>query len=119
MSVLPNGASPPLLSPPPALPAVAVVVVVIVAIVLQEVKEHGALALGAPRVVLGEHDVDEAARAGGEHHGRRFGAVGPLQAMLVLRRQARARGRLLVSHHPVGGVPSCRQREVQLQVKAL
>uniref|UniRef100_A0A8R7TIJ9 Uncharacterized protein n=1 Tax=Triticum urartu TaxID=4572 RepID=A0A8R7TIJ9_TRIUA len=86
---------------------------------IKEVKEHGALALGAPRVVLGEHDVDEAARAGGEHHGRRFGAVGPLQAMLVLRRQARARGRLLVSHHPVGGVPSCGQREVQLQVKAL
>lgn len=73
----------PLLSSPPALPA-AIVVAVIIVIVLQEVKEHGALALGAPRVILREHDVDEAARAGGKHHRRCLGAVGPLQAVLVL-----------------------------------
>ena len=106
-------------SPPPALPAAVAALVIVL---LEEVEEHGALALRAPRVVLGEHDVDEAAWAGGEHHGRRLGAVRPLQAVLVLRRQAGAWGRLLVvGHRAVGGgvPPSRRQRQVQLQVKAL
>lgn len=74
-------------SSPPAPPvAIAVVLtVVVVVVVLKKVKEHGALALGAPRVILGEHDVDEAARTGSKHHGCGLRAVGPLQAMLVLR----------------------------------
>lgn len=73
-------------SSPPAPPAaIAIAVVLTVVVILQEVKEHGALALGAPRVILGEHDIDEAARAGCKNHGRGLRAVGPLQAMLVLR----------------------------------
>uniref|UniRef100_J3LXQ0 Uncharacterized protein n=1 Tax=Oryza brachyantha TaxID=4533 RepID=J3LXQ0_ORYBR len=78
-------------SPPPALPAAIAVDVVVAIVLLQEVEDHGALALRAPWIILREHDVDEAAWAGGEHHGRRLRAVGPLQAVLVLRRQARAR----------------------------
>lgn len=109
-----------LTSPSPGLPAAIAVGVVVAVVLLQEVKDHGALALRAPRIILREHDVDEAARAGGEHHGRRLRAVGPLQAVLVLRRQARAWRRLLVGgHRPPGRrVPSRRQREVQLQVDA-
>jgi hypothetical protein len=72
-------------SSPPAPPAAIAIAVVLTVVILQEVKEHGALALGAPRVILGEHDIDEAARAGCKNHGRGLGAVGPLQAMLVLR----------------------------------
>ena len=72
-------------SSPPAPPAaIAIAVVLTVVVILQEVKEHGALALGAPRVILGEHHIDEAARAGCKNHGRSLRAVGPLQAMLVL-----------------------------------
>lgn len=78
----PCSSSPPA---PPAAIAIAVVLTVVVVVVLKKVKEHGALALGAPRVILGEHDVDEAARTGSKHHGCGLGAVGPLQAMLVLR----------------------------------
>lgn len=78
----PCSSSPP--APPVAI-AIAVVLTVVVVVVLKKVKEHGALALGAPRVILGEHDVDEAARTGSKHHGCGLGAVGPLQAMLVLR----------------------------------
>lgn len=77
----PCSSSPPA---PPAAIAIAVVLTVVV-VVLKKVKEHGALALGAPRVILGEHDVDEAARTGSKHHGCGLRAVGPLQAMLVLR----------------------------------
>lgn len=80
----PCSSSPP--APPVAIAiAIAVVLTVVVVVVLKKVKEHGALALGAPRVILGEHDVDEAARTGSKHHGCGLGAVGPLQAMLVLR----------------------------------
>jgi hypothetical protein len=69
---------------PPALPGALAALVIADGVVLEEVKEHRALALRAPRIILREHDVDEAAGAGGEHHGRRLGAVGPLQAVLVL-----------------------------------
>lgn len=59
-----------------------------------EVEEDGAAALGAPEVGGGEHDVHEAARAAGEHHGRRCrGADRGPQPQLSLRGQARARGR--------------------------
>lgn len=73
----------PYCSSPPAPPA-AIAVVLTVVVVLQEVKEHRALALGAPRVILWEHDIDEAARTGSKNHGCGLGAVGPLQAMVVL-----------------------------------
>jgi hypothetical protein len=101
-----------------SLPAPPAAIITVVAVVLQEVKEHRALALGAPRIILWEHDVDEAARTGSKNHGCGLRAVGPLQAMLVLWRQAGARGWLLISHHPPGGVPCCRKWEVQFQVKA-
>lgn len=71
----------PYCSSPPAPPAA---IITVVAVVLQEVKEHRALALGAPRIILWEHDVDEAARTGSKNHGCGLRAVGPLQAMLVL-----------------------------------
>lgn len=79
----PCSSSPP--APPVAIAIAIAVVLTVVVVVLKKVKEHGALALGAPRVILGEHDVDEAARTGSKHHGCGLGAVGPLQAMLVLR----------------------------------
>lgn len=72
-------------SSPPAPPAAIAIAVVLTVVVLKKVKEHRALALGAPRVILGEHDVDEAARTGSKHHGCGLRAVGPLQAMLILR----------------------------------
>lgn len=109
----------PYCSSPPAPPAAIITVVLTVAVVvLQEVKENRALALGAPRVILWEHDVDEAARTGSKNHGCGLRAVGPLKAMLVLWRQAGAWGWLLISHRPPGGAPCCRKREVQFQVKA-
>ncbi|RWW24348.1 hypothetical protein GW17_00011379 [Ensete ventricosum] len=88
--------------------------------VVEEVEEDGALALGALGIVLGEHDVHEAAWTAGEHHGRPLGAV-------CLRRQAGAGGgrptRGVVAaaggSHPSRGVPSRRQRQVQLQVQLL
>jgi hypothetical protein len=75
----------PYCSSPPAPPAAIITVVLtVVVVVLQKVKENRALALGAPRVILWEHDVDEAARTGSKNHGCGLRAVGPLQAMLVL-----------------------------------
>ena len=71
-------------SPPAPSAAIAIAVVLTVVVILQEVKEHGALALGAPRVILGEHHIDEAARTSCKNHGRGLGAVGPLQTMLIL-----------------------------------
>jgi hypothetical protein len=99
--------------------------------VVQEVEEDGAAAAGAARVGLGEHHVHEAARAGGQHHGRRLRAVGPLQPVPVdlrprlplalRRRQARARRRRRRRRRPllVGGRRRRRRRgrQVQLQVQ--
>lgn len=48
----------------PAPPAAIVVTLALVVVVLQEVKEHGTLALRAPWIILGEHDIDEAAGTG-------------------------------------------------------
>ncbi|CAL9038798.1 unnamed protein product, partial [Musa banksii] len=87
--------------------------------VVEEVEEDGALALGTPGVILGEHDVHEAPGAGGEHHRRRrFWAVG-------VGRQARARRGLPVADSG-GSRPSRRvssrrrrRRQVQLQVHLL
>ncbi|CAL9126242.1 unnamed protein product, partial [Musa textilis] len=87
--------------------------------VMEEVEEDGALALGALGIIPGEHDVHEAAWTAGEHHRRPLGAV-------CLRRQAGAGGgrstRGVVAAggcHPSRGVPSRRQRQVQLQVQLL
>ena len=80
----PNGTMFECFSSLPAPAAIAVAVVLTVVVILQEVKEHGALALGAPRVILGEHHIDEAARTSCKNHGRGLGAVGPLQIMLIL-----------------------------------
>lgn len=120
---------------PPAA-AVLIVVVVVAAMVfigvavagVEEVEDDGAAAPGAAGVGLGEHHVDEAARAGREHHGRRLRAVRPLQranaaVRLALRRQARARRRLVVRRrrqhppHRRRRVAARRQRQVQLQVQ--
>jgi hypothetical protein len=45
-------------------PPAAIVVILVLVIILQEVKEHGALALRALRIILGEHDIHEAAGTG-------------------------------------------------------
>ena len=60
----PNGTMFECFSSLPAPAAIAVAVVLTVVVILQEVKEHGTLALRAPWIILGEHDIDEAAGTG-------------------------------------------------------
>jgi hypothetical protein len=99
--------------PVPAAASVVAVVEAVTGAVVEEVEEHGVEAPGAARDGLRQHDVHEAARARRQHHGRRLRAVRPLQPLLplALRRQARARRRLLVRR-------GRRQRRGQVQVQA-
>lgn len=51
------------------------VFVFVVVVVIEKIKQNGALALGAFRIILREHHVHEAARATYKHHGGSFRAV--------------------------------------------
>lgn len=55
-----------------------------VVVVVEEIEQDGALALGALWVILGEHHVHEAARATYENHRSGFRAVGVSQVVVVV-----------------------------------